>query len=161
MKRTPLRRSTTPMAQGKPLRRTELARGATSLGRRKRLVPVSIRRMEERPERADMRELVFARDQQLCRLAAWADGTPGCRGHLTVHHLRKAGQGGPYTLINLVTLCAGHNGWVEDEPDLAHELGLVVRRGDTYGEAWRRLVTSGLVDYWWTGQPPPARCTDA
>jgi hypothetical protein len=61
-----------------------------------------------------------------------------CFGPSTPHHLRKSGQGGRYTPANLVVLCAYHNGWVEDEPDRAHQLGLVLRNGDDPDEAARR-----------------------
>lgn len=148
-RRTPLRRT------GGPARKTELARtgGPT---RRTRLRPVSDDRAAERAARDDMRELVFARDGNRCRLAGWLPGGFGsCLGPLTVHHLRKAGQGGPYTLINLLTLCAGHNDSIELHRVLARELGLEIPRGGTFEEAWRQLLAVEIVDYWWTGGEPP------
>ena len=123
--------------------------------KRTRLKPISDRRLAERDERAEMRDRVFTRDGGRCRLAGWLPDTGPCSGVLTVHHLRKSAQGGPYTLVNLLSLCAGHNTWVEDNPDLAHELGLVIRRGDDFADAWRQLLAVELVDYWWTGGLPP------
>jgi hypothetical protein len=103
-----------------------------------------------------MRERVFARDGNRCRLAGWVPAAFGpCLGPLTVHHLRKSGQGGPYTLINLLTLCAGHNAAVETERVLARELGLEITRAGTFEEAWRQLLAVEIVTYWWTGEPPP------
>ncbi len=65
---------------------------------------------------------MFARDGG-CVLAMEDAGE--CAGPDTPHHLLKAGQGGGYTLDNLVTLCARHNVWVEDNPDHARRLGMV------------------------------------
>lgn len=122
MKRSPLRRGTTPLA------RTELA------ARTKRLSPRSKKREAEAAERFVIRTAVFARDRWACTMpdvlrrhgAHPLDAGP-CVGPLTPHHLRKASAGGPYTMDNLVSLCAGHNSWVEDHPLRATELGLVHR----------------------------------
>jgi hypothetical protein len=133
-----------------PERRTELRRtgGPT---RRTGLRSQSDKRAGGADARAEMRELVFARDVR-CRLAGWLPGGFGpCLGRLTVHHLRKAGQGGPYTLPNLLTLCAGHNDAIELHRELARELGLEIPRGGTFDEAWRQLAAVEIVDYWWTG----------
>lgn len=97
--------------------------------RRRGVKPVSDRRAADRDRRDEVRAAVFARDRY-CRLIDRADVAGTCRGPLTPHHLRKASAGGGYTEDNLVALCAGHNTWVEDEPDLAYSLGLVRRRGD-------------------------------
>ena len=138
-----------------PERRTELARGAGPQ-RRTRIKPRSTKTEGMDIAKAEQRELAFARDRQVCRLAhIWPHNqgvVPPCIGPLTPHHLRKAGQGGPYTLINLLTLCAGHNDWIEAAPrDLVHAMGLVMNRGDSYDEVWARLVAAGIVEWWWTG----------
>lgn len=143
-----------------PQRRTGLRR--TGPPKRKTpLKPISDKRLADLsdPARAEAREQVFARDQR-CLLSRWA-GVPSCLGPLTVHHLRKAGQGGPYNALNLVTLCAGHNVWVEgsDAADVVWAWGLVMRNGETYDEVWRRLAKAGLVAYTWTGQPLTTRST--
>lgn len=90
------------------------------------------RNPERRPAdvEAEVRERVFTRDRWRCRLEGVGAGP--CSGPLTPHHRRKAGSGGAYVEPNLVALCAGHNTWVEDEPDRARLLfpHLVVREGD-------------------------------
>lgn len=101
--------------------------------KRKRVKPVSSRRLAEREARDEIRAAVFARDRWRCRLEdthRTDRRVPTCRGVLTPHHVLKASQGGGYTEDNLISLCAGHNTWVEDAPNVAHELGLVRRRGD-------------------------------
>jgi len=91
--------------------------------------------------RRDVRMQLFARDEGHCLLApvgaertAWGP----CSGPWTPHHPEKAWKGGEYSLRALVTLCARHNSWVEDEPDLAWKLGLVVRNGETHDQAAER-----------------------
>ena len=80
-----------------------------------------------------------------CLLEAEASSGP-CRGILTPHHLRKSGQGGAYDTDNLVPLCAGHNQWVELEPNRAHELGLVIRSGeDALTVAARRAMIPAVT----------------
>lgn len=160
MRRTPLNRGRPPERRTQLARGTGLARGAGPQ-RRTRLRSAGPVDQAVATAKAEQRELMFARDRQACRLAhVWPTNqgvVPPCIGPLTPHHLRKAGQGGPYTLINLLTLCAGHNDWIEAAPrDLVHGLGLVMNRGDTYPEVWGRLVAAGIVDWWWTGARPPA-----
>ena len=127
------------------LRRSALKRG-------ERLKPVSDKRREENGAHRDVRMALAARDRGRCLLEgreAW--GTDGkervgpCAGPWTPHHVEKAWKGGAYDLDNLLTLCARHNTWVEDEPDLAWMMGLVQRAGDTpEGCARRRVVQWGL-----------------
>lgn len=54
--------------------------------------------------------------------------------HMTIeglHERRKRSAGGSLTLLtNLMPSCNPCNGWIEDHPQLAHRLGLVVREGD-------------------------------
>lgn len=79
----------------------------------------------------EIRQAVFDRDGR-CLLAD-LPGAGRCFGHITVHHRRKAGQGGAYTMANLVSGCSHHNDELEADADLAavaREWGFVVRRGD-------------------------------
>jgi hypothetical protein len=92
---------------------------------------------------------VFDRDGHRCILAHPPSpvdtiSAGRCIGKLTPHHLRKQGQGGPWAAVNIVTLCTRHNGWVEQFPSLAHDLGLVIRTGETYADAWGRMRAAGL-----------------
>lgn len=98
-------------------------------------------------------DAVLQRDESRCRLAGSTAGP--CFGGLTVHHLRKASQIGPYTVHNLLTLCVGHNEWVETSPaaHLVDPWGLVIRSGGSYAQTWARLQFAGLVTYWWDGRP--------
>lgn len=48
-----------------------------------------------------------------------------------IHERRKRSSGGSLTVLaNLLPACTWHNQWCEREPEIAHELGLVVRPGD-------------------------------
>jgi 5-methylcytosine-specific restriction endonuclease McrA len=127
--------------RGGPLeRRTPLAR----TGRIRR---ASIRRSGDARRRTDIRAEVYQRDHYRCILLGHDVGCLGaCHGDpLTPHHLQKASQGGPYSPSNLVTLCAGHNGRVEDFPMVSHTLGLVVWSGETVDLAWQRLRDRGYI----------------
>jgi len=66
------------------------------------------------------------------------DDAKHCNGKIEgMHELRKRSAGG--SLVNrqnLIPACNRCNGWVENNPDLAHEWNLVVREGD---EDWERL----------------------
>lgn len=96
-------------------------------------------------EHETVRAAVFARDGYRCLLAGRRD-VPACFGINTPHHLRKSGQGGPYVVENLVTLCLSHNDtWVEGHGDAAWALGLLCRNGDSLDECWERLRNAGLV----------------
>lgn len=103
-----------------------------------------------------IRAEVFERDGG-CILAGRGLLGPCGGAPMTPHHLLKASQGGRYEYANLVTLCARHNTAVEDHPNEAHALGLVVRHGETVADAdaamaaWRgdvRAVLAGL-DAWY------------
>lgn len=98
----------------------------------------------ERARRAAVRADVTLRDGR-CLLDHLPDHA--CFGRATVHHLRKASQGGPYEAANLVALCAAGNDDVEDRPDRYRALGLVVAKGVDAAEARRRRVDNGLVPY--------------
>ena len=99
-------------------------------------------------ERDLIRSAVFERDR-VCRLLL----TPSilssfgpCGGvPLTPHHLRKAGQGGTYSMSNLLTLCAHHNDQIEVMPRLDMEAaGLVIPRSSDLAvatvRAWASVV---------------------
>lgn len=48
-----------------------------------------------------------------------------------IHERRKRSANGSLTMLaNLMPACSFHNQWVEREPEIAHQLGLVVRPGD-------------------------------
>jgi hypothetical protein len=119
--------------------------------RRSPLKPMSDRRQAELDARAEIREALYRRDRWRCLLAGQRahPGVPLCWGPLTPHHLRKAGQGGPYSLENLVTLCAGHNSWVETTRSFARDVGLEATADDTPATVWDRLRAAGLVAYHW------------
>lgn len=135
-RRTPLRRGA-PLARGNGLART----GAPL--RRTRLSPISARRRADLPRRAQVRDDVHARDGG-CLLEHYGIGP--CGGRLELHELRKASQGDDtYTFDNGVSLCTVHNQWVEDNPTLAHLLGLVIRAGDNPADATARRQAHGLV----------------
>lgn len=109
-------------------RRTPLKRtGGLKRGKGLRAKPLE---PDEAKRRALVRGAVFARDGFACALAGDPEAIAllgPCFGRLTYHHLRKAGQGGAYSVENGLTLCLGHNGAVEDHPNAAHALGLVHR----------------------------------
>lgn len=113
--------------------------------KRTRLKPRSKRSIQADLSKAVIREAVFLRDGYCCIMSVGVPGAPGCSGPLTPHHLRKASQGGAYEMENLVTLCSGHNTWVEDNPWSAHRLGLVCRNGETLDECWDKLRAARLV----------------
>jgi hypothetical protein len=107
-------------------------------------------------EMALIRQAVYERDGR-CRLRGGALGP--CFGKpYTPHHLRKAGQGGAYSMSNLLTLCAGHNDRIEELPRLDMELnGLVIPRTTDLlagtAQAWGRMQLAEIVTYWWDGTP--------
>lgn len=111
-----------------------------------RLRPVSDRKAAERAAADPVVEYVFRRDLD-CVLARHRPAGR-CVGAPTPHHLRKqSAQRGGWTRDNLVTLCVGHNTWVEDHPTYAHRLGLVVRQGETTAVAWARMRIAGLIPH--------------
>lgn len=92
-------------------------------------------------EQQAIREAVFERDRY-CRLAHLPGAGP-CFGYPTPHHRRKAGQGGSYSMANLIAACAGHNDRLEENVVMARAAraeGLVVRRGD---DDWEICGTEG------------------
>ena len=105
-----------PLQRRVGLTRTGITRSRTEL-RRSRLRRESDAHLTARADHPEVRLAVFQRDRWTCRLAGVAEAGP-CGGPLTPHHLLKEKHGGAYTLANLVTCCAVHNGWIEDHPEL-------------------------------------------
>ena len=133
MKRTPLnRRQQTAVDYARQLRRTPMSTKPTK------------RALEKRDAMHAARVLLSVRDGWTCRLRYAAN--PTCFGPLDPHHLKKASAGGTEAIEGLVWLCRTHNTAVEDHPDRAHALGLVVRFGDTLEDAWTRMHAAGLAE---------------
>lgn len=136
------------MKQREPIRRhTPLQRAAGDFIRRTRIKPVSAKRQREAIGRAAVRSAVYERDDWRCALSDPATrpiAAGRCDGHTTVHHLLKQSQGGEYVPENLLTMCARHNDWVEEEPKLAWAIGLVVRRGESHEDAKLRRKAARL-----------------
>jgi hypothetical protein len=65
------------------------------------------------------------------------NGTHPGRRATQLHHLRKRSSAGSLTNPdNVEPVCGWCNEWIEDHPNQAHALRLVVRPGD---DAWERL----------------------
>lgn len=129
-RRTPLERKTPLRSKGTKAHEQPPSRNLPTSGglkRSGRIKPMSDKRRAELPAEAAVRAAVFERDGYRCRIKPLLKGTrwERCWGRLTAHHLKKDGQGGGYTMENLISACAGHNDWVEDHPALAKQLGLV------------------------------------
>lgn len=79
-------------------------------------------------------------DCQLGELIATVDPRHRCRRYYQgPHHLRKTGQGGSAVLLaNMLSSCNPCNDWVEDNPEAALELGLVVTQADPRWESLGR-----------------------
>lgn len=130
------------MRRNRPLHQDPAKLAAWQTASRRRIAPQSAKRRSEASARSDVREAVFNRDGYRCVL----DGLEGhrCGGPLTPHHIRKASQGGPYEPGNMISLCASANREVEDRPDWAWRLGLVIRNGESAHDAGMRRRTAGL-----------------
>lgn len=72
-------------------------------------------------EFTEARQRVLRRDGG-CVARGWQ---VDCWGGLHVHHIVRRSQGGTHDDDNLVTLCAGHHGYVHEHPALARERGLL------------------------------------
>lgn len=109
--------------------------GRESKRTRRRLRAVSEKRAATFDLHDKLRRAVFDRDGG-CLLHE--EGDAPCRGPLTVHHRRKAGAQGAWSMENLVALCAFHNCDIEDRPTFyrAHWPWLIVREGD---RDWEKL----------------------
>lgn len=106
--------------------------------KRTRLRPISAQRARESRRRAKTMTLVANRDR-ICQALLVLPGK--CFGDLHGHELRKSSQGGSRTEpSNVVLLCDFHNGWIEDNPIPAHELGFVVRHEDELAHGVVRFI---------------------
>lgn len=139
------------LARRTPLRADRERTAAWRLRSRKRLPALSSRRRKEKPERDAVRAALFQRDGY-CRLLTRPEHS--CSGPLTPHHLRKASAGGPYSLTNLVAVCAGGNTDIEDHPWWAWEIGLVERHPESPEDTWRRLWKAGMSRFPYPGSRP-------
>jgi hypothetical protein len=124
------------------MKRSPMPPRRNGLSRRGRLRSQSEKRTERRASVQPVVDAVLARDGG-CVLRNHR-GAGDCSGQDTPHHLCKAWKGWDWTLDNLVALCAGHNGWVEDHPDDAFLLGLVIREGTTPAGAWLAMLMADL-----------------
>ena len=90
--------------------------------KRSRPKPVSDRRRGENAERARLLLQRFGpKDHWSCGYGAPAF----CFGPVNGHEILKRSRGGSILdMDNVVLLCDYHNGWCEDHPLLAHEMGL-------------------------------------
>lgn len=140
---------------GQPRRTTGLTtRKPLGSNGRKPLRSRSPRRDTAADQHEEIRLAVYARDGH-CRLRdALAPWGP-CMGDRTVHHLRKASQGGAYTMSNLIYLCAQHNDRIEELPRAdTVACGLVIPRDcQDPGRAWALMQLAGIVAWWWDGTP--------
>jgi len=128
---------------GPPKRKTPLSNGSKGLSR-----GVSQLKRSWIKQRSDKRA-EFMRDVRVPQVRSLVEGgarcevgdllikyglhgARNCRGKVEgMHERRKRSAGGSLTNpANLVPACNVCNGWVEDNPDDAYILGLVVRQGD-------------------------------
>lgn len=120
--RSQMQRKRVPNATQIANKRSTFAQSGSHLSRE---VPLNQRsRQREAADKAKrpIREAVFRRDGG-CVLQRHV--RHACFGGLTVHHIVKESQGGPYTLENLVALCAWANcTWVEQNREEARTYGL-------------------------------------
>lgn len=83
------------------LTRTALSR-RTPPKRKSRLRPVSARRSAQRVQRAGVRVIVWLRADRRCE----ACGVPLGIAEMEPSHRQAASQGGPYTPVNIMSLCS-------------------------------------------------------
>lgn len=118
-----------------PPRKKAMARGEGPK-RTGRIKPMSDKRRAAIPSRVEVRKAVLKRDGYRCRLRD-VPGVGECMGELQMHEKLKASQGkDTYTVENGATLCSHHNTLIETDArvaDIAHGLGLVIRRADRGG----------------------------
>lgn len=125
LKRTSSLKRSGGLSGGAPLKRTEINQRSE---KRQRLmtddrIPL-IERLVAEGHKCEIGPVLAAHDV--------LEGRRHCRGKIEgLHELRKRSAGG--SLLNpdnLVPACNYCNGWVEQNPSLAWELGLVLRAGD-------------------------------
>jgi hypothetical protein len=116
-----------PLKRTNSLKRTPLKRGESQMKRTK-LNPVSDRRKEVNKLRKEaMLEHFGKRETWVCQ-GKELIGTP-CFGDVNGHEILSRARSGQSdkNLLNMegiILLCNHHNSWVEDNPKIAHELGL-------------------------------------
>jgi hypothetical protein len=112
--------------RSKPMKRTKLTpKDHADNRRRNPIKPVSDRRAAQSSQRRDVVAEVIARDG---RCMARAYGAPEqCMGALVAHEVVKRSQmrDAHLDVENCLAVCWRHNSWIEDEPKLAKELGLM------------------------------------
>ena len=126
MKRTALKRSTTPM------KRTSIQRAST-WAKRKPLAKVSLKRLATLPARRRCVEIVHERDK-VCQFWVHEAGLLStlelvqageCWGPLDVHEPGHRSQGAdPTDPDAAILLCRGHHDFAHREPRLAKGLGI-------------------------------------
>ena len=91
--------------------------------KRSRINPIGKKRQSQNVKRkAAMLEKFGPQDEWKCEMRG---RYLACFGSVHGHELLKRSRGGSITdMDNVVLLCSTHNSWVEDYPELAHELGL-------------------------------------
>lgn len=97
--------------------------------KRTRLRPMSAHRREVNAERRIVVQYVFQRDGFMCQAAELGIGP--CFGELTPHEVKSRTRAGrtDSNLLDpdgMMSLCAHHNTWCEDNPDAADALGLTM-----------------------------------
>lgn len=106
--------------------------------KRSRIKPVSDKRRAENKVRAQMMEEKFGpREEWTCQFWSVAyigqlfdeNESPQFHfGEINGHEFKKRSAGGSITdPDNVILLCNWHNGWVEENPELALAYGLVIR----------------------------------
>lgn len=145
MKRSPMPRRETPLRRRKGLSRGAPPAPGAALARRSPLPRETWKHRRAREAAQPVIDAVFARDSgcvlRHTSIAGDCGGKP-----CTPHHLEKQSRRrGGWTHRNLVTLCAVHNGWVEDNPQAAWRLGLVVNDRQCHLEAWAAMRTHCLA----------------
>lgn len=118
------------MKRGGPLR-ADPAKAAAWRQRSKKIKPVSDKRREGSPARRAVVAKALDGVMSGCVLSESAEAGP-CYGPSTPHRMRKGSAGwdrrtAGYVDGNVVATCSFHNGWIEDHPDEATELGMVIR----------------------------------
>jgi hypothetical protein len=109
--------------RSKPLKRTELKRGST------KLPASSAKKRQQLAGEAEVKRMALTRDGGcvMRHLAGHRFGgttIPPCFGRLEKDEVVSRARGGsPLELANVQILCALHNTWKEDHPELAIALG--------------------------------------
>lgn len=86
---------------------------------------VSPKRVKVNQERKKAQEAEWGPRPWTCQFFEFADGT-GCFGSVNGHEILKRSQGGSLIEVSgQVRLCDRHNSWVEENPELAHQVGLM------------------------------------